>query len=79
MLPDPVGCVRAPRVIAPPLPKDPELRARVQELRTLMIVLRGRLLANEPADPETIARANAAIAAVEKIDELGGTRRRDGA
>jgi hypothetical protein len=68
MLPDPAGCVNAPRVIAPPLPKDPALRDRVQELRTLMIVLRGRLLANDPADDETVARANAAIAAVENID-----------
>ena len=69
MLPDPRGCVLAPRVIAPPLPKDPALRAQVQELRTLMIVLRGRLLANEDTDPEVIARANAAVAAVEKTDE----------
>jgi serine/threonine protein kinase len=68
MLPDPAGCVNAPRVIAPPLPKDPALRERVQELRTLMIVLRGHLLANEPVDDAAIARANAVVAAVHDSD-----------
>jgi tetratricopeptide (TPR) repeat protein len=69
MLPSPEGCVRAPRVIPPPLPKDPALRGRLQEMRTLLLVLRGKLLSDEPVSDDTIRRANEAIAAVEKSDD----------
>ncbi len=69
MLPDPVGCVRAPRVIGPPLPKEAALRAKVQELRSLMIVLRGRLLANDTPDADTLAKATAAVAAVDGVHD----------
>ncbi|MBV8761189.1 MAG: hypothetical protein JO257_28085, partial [Deltaproteobacteria bacterium] len=65
MLPDPGGCVRAPRVIGPPLPKDPALRAREQELRMFMIVLRGRVMAGDDVDPDVLAKARAAAESVE--------------
>jgi hypothetical protein len=69
MLPSPEGCVRAPRVIPPPLPKDPALRARIQELRAALIVLGSRLLDGEQISPETLRRANEAIAAAEHSDD----------
>ena len=68
MLPDPVACVKAPRVIGPPLPKDPALRAKEQDLRSLMIVLRGKLLVQGDVDTDVIAKANAAVAAVDGTD-----------
>jgi len=68
MLPDPTGCVNAPRVIGPPLPKDPALRAKEQDLRALMIVLRGKLLVQGEVDKDVIARGNAAVAAVDGTD-----------
>jgi hypothetical protein len=64
MLPSPEGCVRAPRVIAPPLPKDPVLRANIQELRTAMIILNARFRGDE-LSPELIRRTKEAIAAIE--------------
>ena len=68
MLPDPLACVNAPRVIGPPLPKDPALRAKEQDLRSLMIVLRGKLLVQGDVDKDVIAKANAAVAAVDGTD-----------
>jgi predicted Ser/Thr protein kinase len=69
MLPAPEGCVRAPRVIAPPLPKDPRLRSQLQEMRTLLIIMRGKLLSNEPVSPATLQRAKDTVAALEKYDD----------
>jgi serine/threonine protein kinase len=69
MLPAPEGCVRAPRVIAPPLPKDPVLRSHLQEMRTLLIIMRGKLLSSEPITPALLQRAKDVVAALEKYDD----------
>jgi len=69
MLPDPEGCVRAPRVIPPPLPKDPALRARMQDMRTLLIIMRGKLLSGDPIAPEILQRTKDTVAALRKYDD----------
>jgi predicted Ser/Thr protein kinase len=69
MLPAPEACVRAPRVISAPLPKDPVLRAHLQDMRTLLIVMRGKLLSGDLVSPATIQRAKDTIAALDKYDD----------
>lgn len=60
MLPPPVDCQLAPRVIAPPPPKDPVVRAKVRQLHSLLLALRTKIFDRDSSD-DLLAKANAAI------------------
>ena len=71
ILPSPEACQKAPRVIAPPLPKDPAVRSKVQKLRSLLFMMRTKILDQGFVDrDELLARANAAIAEADGMGDL---------
>jgi len=71
VLPAPEACQKAPRVISPPLPKDPEVRRKVEHLRSLLLVMRTRIMDRQSAERDALlTRANAAIAEAEGTGDL---------
>jgi predicted Ser/Thr protein kinase len=61
MLPSPEACQLAPRVISPPLPKDPAVRRKVQKLHSLLLALRTKIFDRDSNSEALLEKANAAI------------------
>jgi hypothetical protein len=61
MLPSPEACQLAPRVISPPLPKDPAVRRKVQQLHSLLLALRTKIFDRDSNSESLLAKANEAI------------------